>query len=71
MDRDARRVGLRLQYYRKLSGWKSAKAYADHIGMSARTYTSYEQGEKNLYLDVAARICRDLGIPVDKLVGDG
>lgn len=59
----------RLQELRKAAGWKSAKAFAEHIGISVRTYTNYEQGARNLMLDTAVMLCNELGCTLDELVG--
>lgn len=59
----------RLQELRKAAGWKSAKAFAEHIGISVRTYTNYEQGARNLMLDTAVMLCNELGCTLDDLVG--
>ncbi len=42
-----------LQRIRKEKGFKSAKAFAEHIGMSKNTYTNYEQGTRPLSLETA------------------
>ena len=34
----------KLQELRKKAGWKSAKAYAEHLEMNPSTFTEYEQG---------------------------
>ena len=39
---------IKLQEMRKRAGFKSAKAYADHMGYSPSTYTHYEQGSANI-----------------------
>lgn len=40
-----------LQAMRKRAGYKSAKLFAEAIGMSADTYTNYEQGKSKLSLE--------------------
>ena len=48
-----------LQKMRKAAGWKSARAFAEHIGMPVDTYTQYEQGKrtmKKVNVDVAQSI---------------
>lgn len=59
----------RLKEIRKAKGFKSAKAFAESIGMQEKTYRNYEQGVRNLYLDVACELCTALGCTLDELVG--
>ena len=65
-------VGMktRLKEIRKARGFKSAKAFAESIGMQEKTYRNYEQGARNLYLDVACQLCTALGCSLDELVGN-
>ena len=42
-----------LQKMRKAAGWKSARAFAEHIGMPVDTYTQYEQGKRTMNIEVA------------------
>lgn len=60
---------LKLQELRKLAGYKSAKAYADHMGYSPSTYTHYEQGSASMPFSVALEICDDLNCSLDQLIG--
>lgn len=59
----------RLKEIRKSRGWKSARAFAESIGMQEKTYRNYEQGTRNLYLDVACELCDALECTLDELVG--
>ena len=59
----------RLQECRKKAGWKSAKAFADHIGMSARTYTNYEQEVSELTVGLAIEFAQELNCSLDELAG--
>ena len=58
-----------LQKLRKNAGYKSAHAYADHLGISRASYTDYEQGRTSMPIDKAWLIADDLGISIDELVG--
>nr|DAE63976.1 MAG TPA: hypothetical protein [Caudoviricetes sp.] len=58
-----------LQRIRKDRGFKSAKAFADSIGMSARTYTNYEQGVTSLTLEKAWEFADALECTLDELAG--
>lgn len=58
-----------LQRIRKARGFKSAKAFADHIGMSKNTYTNYEQGTRSLTLDIAWKFADALECTLDELAG--
>ncbi len=58
-----------LQELRKAAGYKSAKAYAAHMGMNYNTYTDYEQGRIALSLETAWTIADDLGCTLDELAG--
>lgn len=58
-----------LQEMRKRAGYKSAKAFAAHIGMPTRTYTNYEQGVRDITLEVAWNLADELGCTLDELAG--
>jgi transcriptional regulator with XRE-family HTH domain len=60
---------LRLQELRKAAGWRSAREFAEHIGMPVSTYTAYEQQKRHLYLDTAWMLCEELGCTLDELCG--
>lgn len=56
-----------LQECRKNAGFKSARAFAEHIGMPVGTYTAYEQGVREMSLSVACRFADELGCSLDDL----
>lgn len=58
-----------LQRIRKEKGFKSAKAFAEHIGMSKNTYTNYEQGTRPLSLETAWEFADALECTLDELAG--
>lgn len=58
-----------LQRIRKERGFKSAKAFAEHIGMSKDTYTNYEQGARPITLELAWEFADVLGCTLDELAG--
>ena len=58
-----------LQALRKKAGFKSAKAFAEKIGMNAYTYTNYEQGKANFTLAQAWEFADLLGCSLDELAG--
>lgn len=58
-----------LQRIRKQRGFKSAKEFADHIGMSVRTYTNYEQGISSPTLEKAWEFADALECTLDDLAG--
>ena len=56
-----------LKQIRKDRGYKNAKDFADSIGMQEKTYRNYENGSRNLYLDVACRLCTALDCTLEEL----
>lgn len=58
-----------LQRIRKERGFKSARAFAEHIGMSKDTYTNYEQGARPITLELAWEFADVLGCTLDELAG--
>lgn len=58
-----------LQRIRKERGFKSAKAFADHIGMNSHTYTDYEQGRRTFTLESAWEFADALECTIDELAG--
>lgn len=48
----------------------SQKELADKLGMNARTYASYERGERDISTSVLLTICRTLNISSDALLGN-
>lgn len=58
-----------LQEIRKARGFRSAKAFAEHVGMSVGTYTQYEQGQIGLSLEKAWEFADVLDCTLDELAG--
>lgn len=58
-----------LQLLRKKAGYKSAKAYAEHMGISPGTYTDYEQGRIVMSIEKAWELADDLSCSLDELAG--
>lgn len=58
-----------LQAKRKQAGFKSARAFAEHIGMSPNTYTQYEQGIRSMTLEKAWEFADVLKCSLDDLAG--
>lgn len=58
-----------LQAMRKRAGYKSAKAFADSIGMNSATYTDYEQGRRAFTLEKAWEFADVLECSLDELAG--
>ena len=65
----AKAIGTHLQAARKAAGFKSAKAFADHIGLSKDTYTGYEQGRISLSYERAWEFADALDCTLDALGG--
>ena len=59
-----------LKAIREQAGYKSAAAFARHIGMPANTYRNYESDSRSMSLDVACRICENLDCTLDELIGE-
>ena len=58
-----------LQAMRKRAGFKSARAFAEHIDMPIDTYTAYEQGKVNISLLQAWEFADILNCTLDELAG--
>lgn len=58
-----------LQQMRKRAGFKSAKAFADSIGINSYTYTNYEQGKASFTLVQAWEFADALQCSLDELAG--
>lgn len=56
-----------LQAMRKRAGYKSAKSFADHIGMPVGTYTDYEQGRRMFTLERAREFADALDCSLHEL----
>lgn len=59
----------KLQEFRKAAGFKSAKAFAEHLGMNPRTYTNYEQGRSGMDIELLWSFADFFGCTVDELIG--
>ena len=59
----------KLQEMRKRAGFKSAKAFADYIGMKRDTYTNYEQERRPITLELAWEFADILNCTLDELAG--
>ena len=59
-----------LKQLRKAAGWSNADDFAKSINMAPKTYRNYEQGVRQIGLDVAADICNALGCSVNDLVAE-
>lgn len=58
-----------LQALRKRAGYKSARIFAEHIGMNPGTYTAYEQGKRPLTVELAWSLADELGCSLDEIAG--
>ena len=54
---------------RKAAGYRSARAFAEAVGISVGTYTHYEQGNTPMPLEAAWKIADFLDCSLDALVG--
>ena len=59
----------RLKIARKKAGI-SQKEFADQLGLNARTYASYERGERDISTALLLNICNTLKISSDELLGN-
>ena len=64
----AKIVKTNLQGVRKAAGFQSARAFAEHFGISVNTYTGYEQG-KPMSLETAWAFADALNCSLDELAG--
>ncbi len=48
----------------------SQKEFAEKLGINARTYASYERGERDISTSILLSICQTLGISSDELLGN-
>lgn len=62
-------IGKNLQKMRKAAGFKSAKAFAAHLGINGDTYTDYEQGRINFTYEQAWQFADALKCTLDELGG--
>lgn len=64
-----RHIGRHLQAARKNAGYRSARAFADYMGISVNTYTGYEQGKSPFNIEQAWVFAEELRTSIDALVG--
>ena len=70
MDKEFQKmIGKTLQTNRKAAGFKSARAFAEHIGMEVSRYTEYEQGRAGLSYITAWKMADALECSMDELGG--
>lgn len=62
-------IGKHLQSARKAAGYKSAKAFAEKMGLAPTAYTEYEQGRHMFNIEQAWDFAEALGVDIDGLVG--
>ena len=58
-----------LQAMRKRAGFKSAREFAEHAGINAKTYTNHEQGDVSMSLLQAWEYADLLNCTLDELAG--
>lgn len=58
-----------LKDLRKAAGYKSAREFAEAVGINPSTYANYEHGSREPGLEQAASIARALGCSIDDIVG--
>lgn len=58
-----------LQAMRKRAGFKSAKAFAEYMGVNVSTYTKYEQGLSEMSLERAWEFADALHCSLDEIAG--
>lgn len=58
-----------LSNLRRNAGYRSADDFADVLGLNARTYRNYENGNTRLSLDFACKVCDKLGCTLNELAG--
>lgn len=66
---DKKQVGKNLQRTRKAAGFKSARAFAEHLGIPVSKYTQYEQGKHGFTFEQAWQFADALGCTLDELGG--
>ena len=62
-------IGSHLQKMRKAAGFKSAKAFAEYVGVNPNTYTQYEQGLVAMLYERAWQFADALNCTLDELGG--
>lgn len=62
-------IGRHLRAARKAAGYKSAKAFAEKMGIAPTAYTEYEQGRNMFTIEQGWEFAEVLGVDIDALVG--
>lgn len=62
-------IGAALQAARKNGGFKSAKAFAEHMGYNVHTYIDWEQGRHLFSFEQAWEMADALHVTLDELGG--
>lgn len=62
-------IGKCLQIIRKKRGYKSAREFAEKIGIPVSTYTGYEQGVRSLDYELAWKFADALNCTLDAIGG--
>lgn len=57
-----------LKYYRKQAGYKTAKQFADDLGISYTTYFAYESKGREPKYDLLIKIADLLNVSLDELI---
>lgn len=68
-DLSKKLIGKNLQKMRKSSGFKSARAFAEHMGIPVTKYTEYEQGRHGFTYEQAWKFADALGCTLDEVGG--
>ena len=70
MDKESKKmIGKSLQAARKAAGFKSAKAFAEHMEIETSRYTEYEQGRVSFSYETAWQMADALQCSMDELGG--
>lgn len=62
-------IGANLKRLRREAGYKSGKAFAERLGITASKYSEYEQGRVAIPYDMGQEIAEALGCTMDELAG--
>ena len=62
-------LGSRIADLRRAAGYRSAKAFAERIGLKPTAYVEYEQGRRSLSYETAWLIADALRITLDEVGG--
>lgn len=64
-----KKIGKHLQKKRQDAGFKSAKAFANYMGLNPNTYTDYEQGRISFSYEQAWQFADALNCTIDEIGG--